>query len=84
MKKIGIYIFFGLMALSACDLLQFERKNFITTGVADASKRDYTSAEITGLLRDVNRQNKNTQFWSAYDVLIFDVLVVSVMNVGSL
>lgn len=70
MKKIGIYIFFGLMALSACDLLQFERKNFITTGVADASKRDYTSAEITGLLRDVNRQNKKvTQHGHCWDTV---------------
>ena len=58
MKKLGVYIFFGLMALSACNLVQFERKNFITTGESDTSKRDYTSAEITGLLRDVNTRNK--------------------------
>lgn len=55
MKKLGLYIFFGLMVLSACDLVQLERKNFIVTGTDDSL--DYTSAVITGTLRDISNRN---------------------------
>lgn len=70
MKKLGIYIYFGLIILSACNLVQVERKNFITTGASDSTKRDYTTAEITGLLRDVNKRNKKiTEHGHCWDTL---------------
>jgi hypothetical protein len=60
MKKIGLYIFFGLLALSACDLVQLERKTFVTTGTTDSL--DYTRVTVTGILRDVsNRGNSRVK-----------------------
>lgn len=60
MKKIGLYIFFGLLALSACDLVQLERKTFVTTGATDSL--DYTKMVVTGVLRDVsNRGNSRVK-----------------------
>ncbi|WP_299458321.1 hypothetical protein [uncultured Microscilla sp.] len=55
MTRTGLYMFFCLMALSACDLVQLERKNFVATGTTDSL--DYTNATITGTLRDVSNRN---------------------------
>lgn len=54
MKKFGLYIFFGLLALSACDLVQLERKTFVATGAVDSL--DYTKVSMTGVLRDVSNR----------------------------
>lgn len=70
MKKLGIYIFFGLMALSACNLVQLERRSFITTGNNDSL--DYTNALIKGVMRDVSNRNasKITQHGHCWDTLL--------------
>ena len=70
MKKLGIYIFFGLMALSACELVQLERKSFVTTGRNDSL--DYTHAVITGVMRDVSNRNasKITQHGHCWDTTL--------------